>query len=171
MANRNNPNGLTPRYHLSGGSIRVEAVALAAANAIVGVGDPLVQTAAGLWDRAAAGDQVGAVAMGPAAASSGATIPAIKDPNVVYSCQTDDGTGTATAQADVNLNINFVVVAATDGRSNVELDEDSADTTATLPFKIRGLWGSPDNAFGEFNELLVSVNNHEDKGGTGTAGV
>ena len=171
MANRDNPSGLTPRYHLSGGSIRAEHLTLTAANAIIGVGDPLIQTADGLWDRAAASDQVGAVASGSAAASSAATIPAIKDPNVVFSCQTDDGVGVATAQTAVNLNINFVVADATNGRSNVELDESSAATTAALPFKIRGLWGNPDNAFGEFNELLVSINNHEDKGGTGTLGV
>ena len=171
MANRDNPSGLHPRYRIGGGTICTEDVVLAAANAIIGVGDPLIQTAAGLWDRAAAADRIGAIAAGSAAASSGATIPAYKDPNIVFSCQTDDGAGTATARTAVNLNIDFLVTAATGGVSNVELDESSAAATAALPFKIRELYPSVDNAFGEFNELLVTINNHIEKGGTGTVGV
>lgn len=170
MANRDNPHGLQPRYHLSGATIRTESVTLAAANAIVGVGDPLTQTNAGLYDRAAAGERIDAVAAAPAAASSGATIPAYRDPNIVFSAQTDDGTGTATAQTAVNLNANFIIGNAVNGRSIMEIDENSAATTSTLPLKIRGLWGSIDNAFGEFNELLVSINVAADKS-VGTAGI
>lgn len=171
MANRNNPKGLFPRYSMSGGTIRGEAITLTAANAIIGIGDPLVETNDGLFDRAAASDVVSAVAAASAAASSGATILAYRDPNIVFSAQTDDGSGTSTSQTAVNLNINFIIGNAVNGRSIMELDESSADTTATLPFKIRGLYQSIDNAFGEFNELLVTINNHKDKGGTGTLGV
>jgi len=171
MANRDNPSGFTPRYHLTGGEIRTEQIGLAAANTIIGVGDPLLQTNAGLWDRAAASDVVSAIAAQAAAASAGGTILAYRDPNIVFSAQTDDGTGTATAQTAVNLNINFIIGNATNGRSIAELDETSADTTATLPFKIRERYLAIDNAYGEFNQLLVTINNHKDKGGTGTVGL
>ena len=171
MPNRDGPRGFIPRFHLFGSTIKVEHVTLAAANAAVGVGDPLVEGTDGRMDRAAAGDPIGGIAAAAAAASSAATIPVYRDPGIVFSAQTDDGTGVATAETAINLNINFIAGAPSGGRSISELDESSATTTATLPFKIRGRWLSPDNAFGEFNELLVTVNNHKDKGGTGTVGL
>lgn len=174
MPNRDGPRGFTPRFHLTGGEIRPERVRLTAANALIGVGDPLVLTNDGRMDRAAAGNAVAAVAAAPAAASSAAEIPAYVDPNIVYSAQTDNGTGVATAETAINTNINFVIGNAVNGRSIAELDQDSAAAgggSETLPFKVRGLFQSPDNEFGEFNELLVTINNSPFKGGTGTAGV
>lgn len=169
MANRDNPHGFIIRYSPTG-EVRGEPVILAAANAIIGFGDLLAQTSSGTYDRWASGAVAG-VAMQEAAASSGATILACLDPNIVLSAQTDNGTGTLTSQTGVNLNATVVVGAATNGISRMEIDESSGNTTADLPLKIVGLDPMVGNAFGEFNQLLCIINNHVRKGGTGTAGI
>lgn len=171
MANRDNAKGAVPRKHLSGGEIRAEHVALAAANTAVGVGTALAVTSAGVYDIWSSGAIAGFAAEAKAA-NSGGTIKAYIDPNIVYSAQTDNGTGVGTAQTAVNLNTTIVNNATvTNGTSRGELDESAFDTTATLPIKILKLYPSPDNAFGEFNEFLFVLNNTNLKGGTGTAGV
>lgn len=169
MANRNNPHGFIIRYSPCG-EVRGEPVILAAANAVIGVGDLLAQTAAGLYDRWAAGAVAG-VAMASASASSGATILACLDPNIVISGQTDDGTGTLTSQTGVNLNATVVVGNAVNGVSIMEIDETSGAVTADLPLKVIGLDPQVGNSFGEFNQLLCVINNHVRKGGTGTVGI
>jgi len=155
------PYGFKPVRHLTGGEIRTESLTLTAANAIIGKGDLLSIAADGTVDRAAAADTtIVGVAAAPAAASDGTTILAYIDPNIVYRAQTDDGTGTLTAQTGINLNADFVVANATSGISRMEIDENTGATTATLPLKVLGLYNSPSNAFGEFNELEVIINNH-----------
>lgn len=170
MANRNNPHGFIIRYSPCG-EVRGEPVLLDSANAVIGVGDLLAQTSAGVYDRWSSG-AVGGVAMASSSASSGgATILACLDPNIVLSAQTDDGTGTLTSQTGVNLNATVVVGNAVNGVSIMEIDESSGATTADLPLKIIGLDSQVGNAFGEFNQLLCVINNHVRKGGTGTVGI
>lgn len=171
MPNRDNAKGAVPRKHLLGGEIRTENVALAAANTAIGVGTALAHTSAGVYDIWSSGAIAGFAAEAKAA-SSGGTIKAYIDPFIVYSAQTDDGTGTGTAQTAINLNTTLVNNGTvSNGVSKAELDESAVLDTATLPVKLIGLYPSPDNAFGEFNELLFVINNSNFKGGTGTAGV
>ena len=77
-----------------------------------------------------------------------------------------------------SANADFVVAAATNGISRMEIDESSGATTATLPLTIVRLYGaddgtgiSGDNQFGEFNRLEVKINNHVLGGGTGADGI
>ena len=44
-----------------------------------------------------------------------------------------------------------------------EIDEDSVNTTATLPLKALYLYDVVDNAFGEFNRVVCCINNHVKK--------
>lgn len=93
------------------------------------------------------------------------------DPHVLLECQSDDGTP---AVADVGQNFNIAVAAGSTstGASNMELDGDTGDTTATLPLKLLGFVDTPDNDTSSANmKCLVSINNHLYKGGTGTAGI
>lgn len=170
MANRDNPHGFIIRYNPTG-EVRGEQVLLAAANAIIGVGDPLQQTSDGVYDRWSSGRIDGFAMQAAAASSGGVTILACLDPNVVVSAQTDNGTGTLTSQTGINLNADIVIGNAVNGISIAEIDESSGATTATLPLKIIGLDPALDNAFGQFNRLLCIANNHSRKGGTGTAGI
>lgn len=91
------------------------------------------------------------------------------DPNAMYEIQAT----TTLAATDVGSNADIVVGAgnATLGLSGMQLDESTTDTTATLALKILGIVNRPDNAVGASAKAIVLINNHQLKGGTGTAGV
>ena len=98
----------------------------------------------------------------------------VDDPNVIFEAQ-EINSGTPLAAADVGLNINLDMTGA--GRSNTMkvspsvLDNATEAVTATLNCKLLGLVQRPDNAIGAAAKWHVLINNHELKGGTGTAGV
>jgi len=155
------PMGFRPIYALGGQHGRTNKYVLAAANAIIGVGDLLARDANGAVDRAAATSvQIIGVAAEAKAASSGGFILVYDNPDQVYEAQTDNGTGTLTAQTGCNLNADFVVANAVNGISRMEIDENSGNTTATLPLVVLRLWDEPNNSFSEFNRLEVRINNH-----------
>lgn len=89
----------------------------------------------------------------------------------------EDGTS---ASADIGLNYNLTgngggtTVTECDtvsGQSTVMLDTSTKNTTATLQVKSIGYEDSPDNSVGANASILVQLNNIENSGGTGTAGV
>jgi hypothetical protein len=176
MANLDSANGFLPYNapHGGNGQPTVSEHPLLATNAEIGKGSP-VKVAAGGVELAAAGDALLGVAAEYKAASAGGVIKVWSDPQQLFVAQTDNGTGTATALAAVGLNIDHVGSGVSNNRSTAELDEDSAATTATLSFKIIDLsdeyQGNARNAFGEFNRLVVKINNHQLQGHTGTAGI
>lgn len=93
------------------------------------------------------------------------------DPSLVFETQTS---GATFATADVGLNAEMDVAAGntTTGASGMTLDLATKATTATLPMKIVGFPNRPDNQIGDtFTNAYVMINNHQYKGGTGTAGV
>lgn len=97
------------------------------------------------------------------------------DPNLVFEVEaTNAGNAYNFAVADIGLNANIFAGAGstTTGTSGHSLDLNDKGTTATLPFKIRGVSRKIDNdPTGNFTKVLVSFNNHQFKGGTGTAGL
>ena len=99
----------------------------------------------------------------------------IDNPTAVFSIQETDASGdagTALALADRNLNTNFVIGAPDSlGNSTTSLSNAAEHTTATLNCKILDLDPTPGNVVGSFANWLVMINNHQLKGGTGTAGV
>lgn len=171
MANNNIPSGFQPYNapHSGNGNPVVEYLDLSATNTEIGIGTP-VKSASGVVDIAAAGNALCGIAAEYKAANSGGKIAVWTDPEQRFVAQTDDGTGTLTALAGMQLNANFVGTGVTNRRSTAEIDEDSGDTTATLPFKVLFLAPFPSNAYGEFNRLVVKINNHQFGSGTGTAG-
>lgn len=171
MANSDNPKGFLPYLTPSDGRPKIHYYDLLATNDAIGKGDPIVMHTDGYVNRAAASDILVGIAAEPKAANSGGKLAVWDDPMQEFVAQTDNGTGTATAQTCINLNANFVAGAPSSGRSIAEIDESSATTTATLPFRIVRLSDELGNAFGEFNRLVVRINAHKAKGGTGTLGV
>lgn len=91
---------------------------------------------------------------------------------------TEDGT---LAVTDSNLNANLTgngggttitACNTTTGMSTMMLDTSTAATTATLQLKIHGFEDTADNTPVSANSsVLVSLNNIENAGGTGTVGV
>lgn len=87
------------------------------------------------------------------------------DPNELFEIQEDSFGGALTADS---VGLNASVTGATDGstftgRSTMELDSDTADTTATLDLSIHRLVRRGDNEIGEFAKWLVRLNNHQYK--------
>lgn len=96
-------------------------------------------------------------------------------PDIVYEVEaTNAGSAYSFAVTDVgqNANINAGAGSTTTGNSAHSLDMNDKGTTATLPFKVMGVVQRPDNEVtGNYTKVLVTINNHQYKGGTGTAGV
>jgi len=87
---------------------------------------------------------------------------------------TNAGSAYSFAVADVGTNANIAagVGSTVTGNSGHSLDMGDKGATATLPFKVEGIVQRPDNEIGgNATKVLVSLNNHQRKGGTGTAGV
>lgn len=166
MANPDNPFGLT-LIQAEGKECRVRVYAKDTSAAIY-PGDVVKLQAAGDVIVAASGDaMVGVAAEYKAAADT--SISVYDDPNAVFIAQTSG----SFAAADVGLNISTLVAAgdATLKQSNHSLDTATAGTTATLQWKILGLYSKGENAVGANAIVRVRPNNHIFKSGTGTSGV
>lgn len=171
MANVDRPHG----FKILEGCKESHSWPLAAANSIIGVGDFLVLTNAGVVDRAAASaTQIIGIAAEAKAASSGGYILIYDDPDIIVEAQTDASSGAGGADLKaltaMCLNGDIVVANATNGLSRMEIDQDSGATTAALPLKVLYLYPAVDNEFGDYNRLVCSVNNHVKKS-TGVDGV
>ncbi len=92
------------------------------------------------------------------------------DPNVILEAQADE----AVAVASVGLNANMVQTTAQAsclGTSGQEVDG-TVGANATYQLKIIGFPQRPDNTpAAADNKVLVTINNHVFKGGTGTVGI
>lgn len=173
MPNSNNPNGFKPYMTpmCPYGPV-IGYFPLNSSNSAIGKGTPVTRGASGI-DRAGTTDALYGIAAENKAASAGGTIAVWCDPQQWFVAQTDDGTGTLTtaAQHTEGLNATFIGTGVTNGESDAEIDETSGATTATLLFKVIRLSDERGNAIGEFNRLVVKINNHQLQGGTGTAAV
>lgn len=84
-----------------------------------------------------------------------------------FEVQADDDTSTLAATS-IGLNANFIVAAGSTvtGMSGMELDSNTAATTATLDLQIVGMIPRPDNEVGVANQkVLVRFNDPQDKPG------
>jgi hypothetical protein len=109
------------------------------------------------------------------------------DPNIVYDIQCSSIVNANTANpniavADIGLNSNFAVGGTGNPAAGSTLSGQSAyylsfegltpGTSATLNLKLLRFTPDPRNLPAQnFNNALVIINNHQLKGGTGTAGV
>lgn len=199
MANTSKPSGLKPVRYLNGanwnGQANLYHIPSTDGTAYY-VGDPVTLNGTGdtngipgvsigVAGSAIIGSIVGIVTAPASVTLQGTTldltvrsIPATKakdyyvmvadDPNIIFEIQ--DGQSTPIAATDIGQNTNFLIAA---GGSTVS---DSGTTTAatltgttTANLKIIGLAQRVDNAFGAYAKVLVLINNHVYKGGTGTA--
>lgn len=76
--------------------------------------------------------------------------------------------------SQTDLLLNYDIVSGTPNstykRSSTVLNSTSGATTATLPLKLLAIEPRDNNAFGANVDCVVVINNHQLKGGTGTAG-
>ena len=177
MANPDIANGFKPYNNPYGrGQAVVTEHELLSSNAAIYIGSP-VTIAAGGVDHATAGtdNALCGVSADFKAASTDGKIKVYSDPDQLFVAQTDDGTGTATAEGAIGLNINFVGTSGSGLISTAELDESSAATTVGHQFSIIALaktyHRTAKNAHGEFNRLVVRINDHQFRSDTGVTGV
>lgn len=112
------------------------------------------------------------------AASTRRVVWVADDPNLIFEAQ-EDGDTDPLETTDIGLNINVVVGAGSTvtGASGMQIDSDTAATTATLPLRLMGLVQRPDNenvlsAGGQaYTRWEVKINNHQLGSSTGVAGV
>ena len=89
------------------------------------------------------------------------------DPNLVFEVQEVSG-GTALTAAAVGLNANWTGSSGSTvtGLSNIEVNNATEATAATLDFQLLGLAKRTDNEFGEHAKWEVRLNNHQFVDGT-----
>lgn len=109
------------------------------------------------------------------AASTAGYVLVADSPDILFECEaTSAGSAYSFAVADIgqNCNLNAGAGSTTTGASAHSADLNDKGTTATLPLKIWGTVQKVDNdPTGNYTKILVQINNHQYKGGTGTAGV
>jgi hypothetical protein len=159
MANRDAPMGAIPFMHVSGGKPRVFPVPLKmTASTTIRQGDFIKMVAAGTIEPADADD--GTVVIGVAAsykvsAATGDYYMEIYGPDNLFEIQAD----AALTQAAVGNTANHVATAGSSTISAHVLDASDVGTGAQL--KIWGKKFSPDNDWGLYNKVIVTINeNH-----------
>lgn len=102
--------------------------------------------------------------------ASGKDLLVYDHPDQMFVVQSDDTN--PGAQTDFNLNYDIVATSGntTYNASRMALDGSTGATTATLPLKALSYEKRPDNALSAECDVVVLINNHQLKGGTGTAG-
>jgi len=91
------------------------------------------------------------------------------DPDLVFEVQ-EDSAGTVLDATDVGLNADYVFTHAgstTTGKSGVELDRSTINTTNTLQLKVLRLVNRVDNALGDSAKWEVMINLHTQRYLTG----
>lgn len=106
-------------------------------------------------------------------ATQGSDVLVWDHPDQQFVCQVD---GTSVNGPLNTLFMNAQILANSGSNtfkvSRMQILGASIGTTTTFPLKVMGLDKRPDNAFGSsYADLIVLINNHVYKGGTGTLGV
>lgn len=109
------------------------------------------------------------------AASTAGYVLVADSPDLIFEVEaTNGGSAYSFAVADIQQNCNMY---AGSGSTSTGTSAHSADlgdkgTTATLPLKVVGVVNRADNEkTGNYTKIYVQLNNHQYKGGTGTAGL
>lgn len=165
MANENKPFGLR-LLQTDGKEYRVRRYPKTAT--AIYMGDLLMQDATGAVKPATAA----VAAIGVAAeyrAASAADVAVIDDPDSTFVIQASANY----VAADILANADIVANAgdSTLLRSQFTLDSASLGTGATLQLKTLALAPDVTNEAGSYARVVVKINNHIFKGGTGTAGI
>ena len=162
MANKDQPCGFRPYG-------RILRVGTYTAGGTFYVGDALTMDNAGKVVVAAATNAL--IGVSASNGSDGVSVGVWDHPDQQFVVQAN-GTDPASL-ADINQNADILATAgsSTYKVSRQELDSSTTDTTATLQLKMLGIERAPGNTYGQDVDVVVAINNHALKGGTGTAGL
>ena len=169
MANVNSPNGFTPAYHISGGTIRPSEFAIASAtNASIFSGDVVNLSSGLVIQGTATGTPLGVFAGVEYQATDGSVVFSkvwtadtvtlgsanakayvYSDPDIVYEAQS---TGTPTQASIGTTN----TISTTEGDSNTGRSKEGVTTTNSSGIAtVVGFVDRPDNSIGQYARLYV----------------
>jgi hypothetical protein len=175
MANRDNPHGLRPLMRtLGGGYPTVQMMQKdASEGAAIFMWDAVNREADGNIEANSATPgttKFSGVSLNHGAASTLTNHVVITSPSAVFEAQDNNDTdGFTDADMGLNVNIELNAGSSTTKISGHELDESTANTTATLDLKMLQLLQVPDNAAGAWSRVEVIFANH--RMASATAGV
>ena len=169
MANVNSPNGFTPAYHMSGGTIRPSEFAIASAtNASIFSGDVVNLSSGLVIQGTATGAPLGVFAGVEYQATDGSVVFSkvwtadtatlgsanakayvYSDPDIVYEAQS---TGTPTQASIGTTN----TISTTAGDSNTGRSKEGVTTTTSSGIAtVVGFVDRPDNSIGQYARMYV----------------
>ena len=169
MANVNSPNGFTPAYHMTGGTIRPSEFAIASAtNASIFSGDVVNLSSGLVIQGTATGTPLGVFAGVEYQATDGSVVFSkvwtadtvtlgsanakayvYSDPDIVYEAQS---TGTPTQASIGTTN----TISTTAGDSNTGRSKEGVTTTTSSGIAtVVGFVDRPDNSIGQYARLYV----------------
>lgn len=172
MANVDNPRGLWPIGHLTGGEIRSREY-IVTTGATIWKGDPVQIVAAGTVQVIAATDDVKCIGIAAsyvsdAASAGGKVIQIYDDPSIIFGVQAT--TGQTPAATEIGASADMITYATGSTTTYLSIMELAAISAQTAMFLVLGKIDSPDNAWGEHVDLAVIFNEHRYKG-AGAAGI
>ena len=173
MANIDNPRGLWPIGHLTGGRITTRDFTVTT-GATIYRGDIVEMIAGGTVDPAAATDGVKIIGVAAnyvndAASAGSKKIAVYCDPFIIFGIQSL--TGTTIAVTDVGESADPDTYAAGSTTTYLSSTELAASSAQTALFHIIGLVDEPNNAWGEHADVMVIFNEHRYKASAGAAGI
>lgn len=178
MPNTNQPFGMRPAYHLGGGVVRADALVGGITSAFaqsIYRGDPVILTADGVINPAAAGERLYGVFWGVqyndsngrptyssiwvnATVATNVIAYVYRDPNIVYEIQCN----TNFSVADIGANCDILYTSGTTiagGFSRVEAVSDFAASTRQL--NVVDMVRRANNESGTNSKILVRINEHQ----------
>ena len=162
MANQDAPKGFAPYG-------KVKQVLVLEAGSTIAPGEFIRMASDGQVDAVAAGETILGLALGYAAAAGDKVLCSV-DPEQLYVGQCD---GSAIdAQTDIGNNVDVLATAdnTTYKESRMEMNT-STVAAAAAQLTILGIDPRPDNAFGEFVDVIVRINEHQIMGVDAFGGV
>ncbi len=162
MPNRNKPMGLVPLSRsVTGGPIQtVSRPKVAGYGTRIRPFDVVNRVADGSLERSITPGTtlISGVALNFGAASTATDHIIIEDPFQLFMAQAGGSTGLAEADAGFNANISL---GSTDVNFSDDIVDDGTEATgATLDLKIHDKLKQPDNAWGQYVKVVVSINKH-----------
>lgn len=142
------------------------------ANGTIYPGDPVQMGSSGnviQYAGASANPILGVAAQ--YAAAQGSPVVVWDHPDQQYLVQSDGGTPAVQSDIFYNYQITQTSGSAAFKVSRMQLTGSSKGVAVAMPLQAIYLDSRPDNALGTYADVVVMINNHQFKGGTGTVGV
>lgn len=152
------PNADRPRGFQPYGKVR-QAIKMEAGSACY-PGDALTLASDGQVDPASAGGAIVGIALNYAS-GAGEPVNVSVDPMQLYVVQADGSEISSQAAVGLVADITATAGDSTLKQSRQELDSSAANTGGAQQLLIVGLEPRPDNAWGEFADLIVKINENQ----------